>query len=320
MEDNLLKNILHLLACPDDGADLTYRDNVLSCNDCRRTFSIMDKGFIEMLPSQPRTCASRLPKELAYFEEYRKCYEESFRWMQYPIAWGIIDGEDLASLSAVDEGPASSRFRSNAFQSVRYRSFIKYRSRQIKYVTQLIRGGNEVACDISGGAGNYTLQLAKLFKTIIHCDLDVENLNYVYRRLARLSVDNVYLVRSDYFYPPFRRGVIDAVLCMDTLIRGPYHDKELLSNLLYITKAGGYIYCDFHNPWHNPANIILKRGFSSQNQSYSLRELKMLLKRLNVDHYKIFPFVQEFEPGTQVFDWAQKVLPSSFNIVKIRRS
>ena len=63
--------------------------------------------------------------------------------------------------------------------------WIERRKRQVRWIESLLTAGGstpEVFCDISGGAGYYTLEYARKFKWVIHCDLSISSLNYVYEK------------------------------------------------------------------------------------------------------------------------------------------
>lgn len=176
-----------------------------------------------------------------------------------------------------------------------------------------------VLCDISAGAGFYTLQFAAHFKVIIHCDLSVDNLVHARERARLLDIRNIIFVRADYFRLPMRT-LMDKVLCLDSLIRGSDHELAVVKSALGILGPGGEAVLDFHNWWHNPLRRLglLPDNFRN-NTSYTRRGAVELLRSggaaRNLDYY---PFIQEVsarEPWRHV---VASVLPATRLVFAVR--
>ena len=112
----------------------------------------------------------------------------------------------------------------------------------------------------------------------------------------------------DYFRPPFNHNV-PLMLCCDTLIRGPVHEKMLLESIKNSIAPGGRRLVDFHNWWHNPIRRmkLLKQNFPTQG-SYTRKQTDELM-RVGGLEFEYFPFFQEFEQSGIVGKIGAKILP-----------
>jgi ubiquinone/menaquinone biosynthesis C-methylase UbiE/uncharacterized protein YbaR (Trm112 family) len=315
----MISRIVEFLACPDDNLPLSINGGRLVCEACRRFFPLIGDNFVELLPSSSIEYSGTDYKEAEYFKEYRDCFLEPFVWDNNALAWGVLDEWEIKRFGKRTEEYKGTRFRADNFFSRSYRTFMRHRLREIEYGMGLAKEWTGIACDISGGAGEYSRRLSARSEILFHCDLDTRNLNYVFHRFKELSISNVFFVRCDYLQPPFQPEVFDTVFCMDTLIRGSFHDTLLLKNLLKLTQKGGLIICDFHNPCHNPLNVVISRGFVSQNKSYSYKELRRFLRSLDINNYSRFKFVQEVKLSNPLYPLFQRIFSPSFNIVQIRK-
>jgi ubiquinone/menaquinone biosynthesis C-methylase UbiE len=171
----------------------------------------------------------------------------------------------------------------------------KIREAQVDLILCQLIDSNEsdYVCDFSAGAGYYTLQYAKYFSAVIHCDLSMQNLNYCYKKASQTGIDNIFFLRIDYFHPPFNNS-LKNVICIDSLIRGIPHEERLLSSIKYSLADDGFAYIDFHNWWHNPLRRLgfLKNNFGN-NKSYTRKQAQSLIysKGLKIEEY--IPFWQE---------------------------
>ncbi len=279
--------IANLLSCPDDGASLRLISGGFRCTHCDRGFPIHKDNLAEILPSQP----FELPASVnsGYREAYRQAFKQPFHPSETSSAWGAE--ETVAT------------------------SWARKRRRQVAVVQPLITKGmtpnGAILCDIAAGAGYYTLAYAHLFRLVLHCDLSVDNLNYVRRKARSHGIHNIFFLRMDYFAPPFQRS-LDRIICLDTLIRGEAHDSALLASIARSLKPAGCAVVDFHNWWHNP---LRRLGFLPENfhdnRSYRYSEANKLLRSVGVQDFGFWPFLQEFPPATPGTALLSKIFPSS---------
>jgi SAM-dependent methyltransferase/uncharacterized protein YbaR (Trm112 family) len=288
-----LRTILDLLSCPDDGQPLRLDREQLVCGGCGRGFP-MHEDFAEILPRDP----ARLPASVSadYRGAYRTLFEQLYQKDDACLAWGA------------EEGAAP--------------SWIRKRQRQVAAMRPLVTEDTEpaaaVLCDIAAGAGHYTFAYAPQFRFVLHCDLSVENLNYARRKARERHLENIFFLRIDYFQPPFRHS-LDRILCLDTLIRGEAHDAMLLKSIADSLQPSGRAVIDFHNWWHNPLRRlgILPENFHS-NKSYRRSEAEMLLAKTAFRSPKVFPFVQEFNPGSRLDRICSKMVPATRIVYSVR--
>jgi SAM-dependent methyltransferase len=238
------------------------------CSKCRKYYPILGYNFVELLTDAP----FHPPKnEAEYWEKYRIEFAREFTWIKDAVAWGRRDTVS--------------------------KSWSKKRRRQVDYVKSILKD-TPVVCDVSAGSGSYTFELAKKYPLVIHCDISVENLNDVYRRKERAGLNNLLLIRCDYFQLPFHNS-LDQLICMDTLIRGYQHETRLLISLYNALSSRGKALIDFHNWWHNPLRRLglMPRNFGS-NKSYTQESSKNLISQVGIKKWEYFPFYQELGPKT----------------------
>lgn len=288
-----LQTIIKLLSCPDDGQPLRLANAQLLCSGCSRTFPLHGEDLAEILPSRP----VRLPASTSaeYCSAYLMLFEQQFQKDSSCLAWG-----------AEEATPAA---------------WIRKRRRQVSAVLPLVTEGAKlgasVLCDIAAGAGHYTFAYAPHFRFVLHCDLSVQNLCYASRKARERGLTNIFFLRIDYFRPPFRQS-LDRLLCLDTLIRGEGHDSMLLKSIAGCLNSTGRAVIDFHNWWHNPLRRlgILPDTFHS-NRSYRRSETKKLLREAEFRDTTVFPFVQEFEPGSRIERICSKAVPSTRFVYRV---
>jgi SAM-dependent methyltransferase len=285
--------IASLLSCPEDGESLRCVPGELLCPRCARRFPIHGENLVEILPRRPYQLSATVSP--AYREAYIRAFEQPFCDDDTALAWGAEE--------TVPE------------------SWALKRRRQVAMVRLLISEGatpdDSVLCDISGGSGYYSLALAPLFRLVIHCDLSVDNLNYVSRKARALGIQNIFFLRADYFAPPFRHS-LDRIICLDTLIRGAEHDSALLGAIVRSLKPGGNAVVDFHNWWHNPLRRlgVLRDNFL-HNTSYTRGELRRLLAGSGIQQFEIKPFVQEVEPNRPAGKFFLRLIPPTRFMVRL---
>ena len=153
----------------------------------------------------------------------------------------------------------------------------------------------QLFCDLSAGAGYYTLEYSRHFQHVLHCDLSIESINYAHSQSKKYSIENIIFLRLDYFNLPFFSNIRN-ILCFDTLIRGEEHERLLLRSIKRALAPGGRALVDFHNWWHNPLRRIglLQKNFPSRG-SYGRRRVEQFLREAGLARYEFFPFYQEFE-------------------------
>jgi SAM-dependent methyltransferase len=267
-----LDEIQLLLCCPDDGAAMASGDNGLRCERCHRFYPLLSTNILELLPSRPVTFPER--SEVTH---YRESYlREFFRPAEIrpdAKAWGATEA--------------------------RSRKWLRLRERQACEVIQFLRAGacetNSVFCDLSAGAGHCTFGAAREYRIVFHCDLSMDALAYASVKARASHLENIVFVHADYFQPPFRNS-IDHLVCLDTLIRGPWHETRLLQSLQSVLTSHGAAVVDFHNWWHNPLRRlgILPDNFVG-NKSYTHKELRGLLANSGIREFQTRPFVQEVD-------------------------
>jgi SAM-dependent methyltransferase len=280
---NILRELHGTLKCPDDGGELRMFDGCLECMLCKRQHPVLAANMVELLPLE----ASLLGTGSAYATGYTAERETPFVWRRDSLAWGAPE----------------------AFP----RKWVERKYRQVAAVRRLLNEDAEetrsLFCDFSAGAGYYTLAYATDWRSVMHCDLSVDSLNYAHRKAARLGIDNILFVRMDYLRPPFRRG-LQRVVCLDSLIRGESHEKLLLQSIRNSLDMGGAAIVDFHNWWHNPLRRVgLLRNNFGANRSYRKRELNRLFAAAGIAGSNCFPFHQESSPSIFLRRTLPYVLP-----------
>ena len=144
---------------------------------------------------------------------------------------------------------------------------------------------------------------------VLHCDLSIASLSYVYRKAMALGLTNIYFLRIDYLNPPFL-GSLPRVICIDTLIRGPEHERLLLRQLHQSLAPGGKAVVDFHNWWHNPIRRIgLLPDQFRHNTSYTRAGVEQLFREAGIAPVRYFPFHQEVDPDKPVTALLRHVIP-----------
>jgi SAM-dependent methyltransferase len=100
----------------------------------------------------------------------------------------------------------------------------------------------------------------------------------------------------DYFSPPFQASV-PRIICLDTLVRGPEHERLVLRQIKRALAPAGKAVVDFHNWWHNPLRRMgLLRDNFRNNTSYKKSEVDDLFRQVQIDAPNHSPFHQEVDP------------------------
>ena len=263
----ILKSISNILRCPDDGGSLSLHADRMECSDCLREFA-REGDFISLVSKEPASFDGLSAYHRSYLAARREDAAATPGWS--------ISGSNL-------------------------RPALEYKQRQVVRVGGLLSEGGsrrDVLCDFSAGPGYYTLQYARTWETVIHCDLSLDSLRHAQNHARKEGLNNIAFVHMDYLRPPFR-GTLPSIVCMDTLIRGPEHERALLQAILESLEPRGVAVVDFHNWWHNPLRRLglLPDNFVN-NRSYSRRELDRMLSKAGISGCECFPFRQE-EPLTR---------------------
>jgi SAM-dependent methyltransferase len=278
-----------LLSCPDDGMPLVCTPSDIECQECGRHFPVSEDGVVELLPRKPADIARTIKGNKPYWEEYEREFRRPYGQDQGAVAWGA---------------PEISNSR-----------WLRKRLRQVSAARPLIvepgLSNEQILCDVAAGAGNYTFSYAPFFKTVLHCDLSVDNLNYAVHKARRIGIQNVFFLRIDYFSPPFRES-IDRIICFDTLIRGEEHEILLLESIRKSLRTRGRALVDFHNWWHNPFRRLgmLPQNFG-ENRSYRRPIAEHLLHLAGISHFESFAFRQEFDGAARRQSLLSLALPAT---------
>jgi SAM-dependent methyltransferase len=286
--------IARYLVCPDEGAPLAPGSAGLRCLSCSRIIPFRKPNLLEILPSkQVAISTSEVPSEYesAYIQAYSGVWESS---------------DDALPFGASEASSAK---------------VMKRRERHTEEVFRLLReapgDADGVFCDLSAGAGHTTFAAARHFPLVFHCDLSAAAVRYASAKAARMGLDNMVIVHADYFRPPFRNS-IQQLTCLDTLIRGPWHEERLLASIRQSLASGGSAVVDFHNWWHNPLRRLglLRQNFG-ENRSYSKREVLRLLKQAGFDDFAIRGFIQEADPHGLSAKVLRRLVPATRFMVRL---
>jgi SAM-dependent methyltransferase len=246
-------------------------------------FPAINHRLVNLLPLQPKALGPGFSE--AYRSGYKEEFKRPFLYSEDALAWG-----------APETVP---------------KQWARIRNREASFVLGLL--GDQpraaVVCDFSGGAGYYTLKYAHHFSLVLHCDLSVASLSYVERKATALGLSNVYLLRIDYFNPPFLNS-LPRVICMDTLIRGAEHEGLVLRQLSRSLAPGGKAVVDFHNWWHNPLRRMgLLPNHFRENRSYWKPEADDLFRQVGIEAVSYAGFHQEADPERPFTNLLRHVIP-----------
>lgn len=253
----MLDRLGEWLVCPDDRGELSKTSSSFQCTYCGRKFSIYADNFVEVLPSKRYPLEAKTLPEQLYVKYYQQLAEAPFEWNPKATGWGYLPhlpvGHRLLYLN------------------------------ERELVGRLLPSHLKVLCDITGGVGNYTLYFADRAEVIVHCDLDVNNLNHALRRAKEAQMENVCFVRCDYLYWPFAQEVFDCIMCLDTFERGEVHDGRLLEVMSHALKPGGQLIMDFHNRNH-------RLPFRPERtMSYRRGRVREMLQQAGLQVVQMFP-------------------------------
>jgi SAM-dependent methyltransferase len=291
-----LDEITLLLGCPDDGAMMAPCASGLRCKRCRRFYPMLSTNILELLPSRPVAFPER--SELALYREgYRSEFFRPSEIRADAKAWGAPEA--------------------------RSRRWLRSKERQASEVFHFLRKetceSNLVFCDLSAGAGYCTFRAAREYRVVFHCDLSMDALAYASAKAKTSGLENIIFIHADYFQPPFR-NTIDHLTCLDTLIRGTWHETKLLKSIQSVLTAGGAAVVDFHNWWHNPLRRLglLPDNFVG-NKSYTRKELRGLLASSGIGQFETRPFIQEVDSRRAPGKALARFIPPTRLMVRMER-
>src|SRR5438094_610830 len=81
---NMLRELHHLLKCPDDGADLLLFEGCLECTQCNRQYPVLAANMVELLPLKAALPDDGSPYARGYTAERK----EIFSFRRDSLAWG----------------------------------------------------------------------------------------------------------------------------------------------------------------------------------------------------------------------------------------
>jgi len=249
---------------------------------------------LEILPAKPIAIStSEVPAgyENAYLQAYSRVWESR----NDALPWGASETSSARTM--------------------------RRRERHTEEVLRLLQDvpgdADGVFCDLSAGAGHTTFAAARRSRLVFHCDLSVTAVHYASAKATRLGLENMLILRSDYFRPPFLNS-IQHLTCLDSLIRGPWHDIRLLANIRQALAPGGTAVVDFHNWWHNPLRRLglLPENFG-ENRSYTKSEVLQLLKQAGIDEVVVGTFIQEADAQRLSARVLARLLPATRFMVRL---
>ena len=280
----MLRQYHNLLRCPNCQRPLRYRNKSLECVICKRTFPIFSDNLVELLPSKPYPLEKLVGKK--YLATYIRLLGDKFEWNPLARGWG--------DLSRAPKG---------------YKAFIK---KERKVIEELLgKSLSGLFCDVSGGAGNYSLYYANVAKLVVHCDLDVNSINCVYERSKQCKLERALFVRCDYLQLPLASNTFDSIICMDTLERGYPHELRLLMEILRCLKPHGRFVVDFQNKSRIPCSSLFK--MESENVGYDCNALQKIFSQFDLKNYKIKP-IGHVPIGIVPFEKAYTSLDKMFQL------
>lgn len=286
-----------ILFCPNDKQSLHFLGDGYFCRSCSRRFPVLFERIVDLRPQSP------LPLPSGTNSEFAADYIESFHdpspcpWNDNALGFGATE-----VISPRD---------------------VRRKKRQVLHIQSVLREKGKTAhvfCDFSAGAGYYTLECARSFPLVLHCDLSCDSLMYASRKAEKLGIDNIAFLRIDYLQPPFFES-LDSIICMDSLERGEGHEKMLLTALRRSLRRTGIALVDFHNWWHNPLRRLglLPENYRC-NRSYGRREAEALVRSCGIRTPQYLPFYQEFEPTGLQAQLCKPFLPATRHVFLLKLS
>ena len=211
---DIISEISSILLCPDDSSDLLLDNKELICTNCKRKFTI-DKNVIDLRPRENLDIV-----DLDVGKIYKTYYEN--------LVTHGSGGEKIGTFGTV----------SNSISS----GFVKdVLSRLQEHVSK-----DMLVCDIGAGSGDYSIELSKKCKLMLHCDLDLDGIKIAQEHAKKHNIENIVFLYCNYFRLPIKNEIIDLTYSIDILERGLKHEKKLLLEIERVAKKHSKIIIDFH--------------------------------------------------------------------------
>lgn len=268
--------LLRFLICPDCSSELQKRVDYAQCLSCGRMYEIFNNNLINILPSHKFKREGGSYVERRSIEIYNRLFKEPWTMKEDPLPWGL-------------NIPANYKKKLNKHKYL---------------INKLVPDKMKFFCDISAGSGRFSWEIARMSDMAVLCDLSVDAAIYLSRKAINEKLNNIFILRCDYFQPPFKQNNFDFALCNDTLIYGLTHEARLLSSIYSLLKIKGKAVLDipykYHRGfWHKPytfayskkemENMLEGAGFYINNYlplyhelSYDLEELRFSSKLLKL--------------------------------------
>lgn len=262
----LVDNFINFLMCPDCKSDLERFDFNLHCTNCGREYHIYDEICIDILPSQKFVRSGKTEVEKRSIEIYNKLFNEPFIQKQEPKPWGLeVSKGYLPKLN-------KHRYVVNKLLPLKIEKFI----------------------DVSAGSGRFTFELSPRVDICVFCDISVDSVLYLTKKVKGKDRKNILVIRADYTSLPFKERVFDVCACNDTLIYGPEHEKKLLSSIYEILREDGISILDFSNKyhrgfWHKPYTF----GYTIMNMIGMLEATGFKIKKIVPLYYELSKDLEE---------------------------
>lgn len=244
---NKIHEIMHLFVCPDDYSELIFSEDMLSCKYCKRKFTI-DGNLIDFRPKKEIKIVDKEKINSIYRSYYKNLIKDG------------LPGKDFGTFGLVSNSVS--------------KGFVK---ETLLYIQHFLKKNN-IVCDIGAGTGDYSIELAKSCKIMLHCDLDTNGIRLARENAQIKKIDNIFFLMCDYFKLPFKNKVIDLAYTIDIIERGILHDTKVLQEILRITKDEGSIIFDCHAKERSK----LTKRYPKEINLYSNDEIKELVKKIEL--------------------------------------
>jgi ubiquinone/menaquinone biosynthesis C-methylase UbiE len=240
---NKIDQIMHLFVCPDDHSELIFSEDMLSCEYCKRKFTI-DGNLIDFRPKKEIKIIDEGKTNSIYRSYYKNLIKEG------------IPGEDFGTFGLISDSIS--------------KGFVKETLFHLQYFLKK----NDIVCDIGAGSGDYSIKLAKSCKIMLHCDLDTDGIRLAKKNAEIKKIDNIFFLICDYFKLPFKNKIVDVTYTIDIIERGMLHDRKVLQEMSRITKDEKNIIFDCHAKERSN----LTRKHPDELSLYSKTDIKKLAK------------------------------------------
>ena len=263
---NIPDRILTILACPDDHSDLKLDSESLKCINCKREFSI-NNNLIDLRPNENFNVNNKDVNNI-----YKSYYENLSNFGE--------GGEEIGTFG-IEMNSISSGFVNETLKIIK------------KYFSD-----KDIVCDIGAGSGDYSIELAKKSKYMLHCDLDINGIKISQENAKKRKINNIYFLYCDYFKLPFKTNSIDFLYSIDIFERGKEHENKLLNEIERIIKKKSKIIIDFHSKERKKLTRVENKALFP----YSKEEIQSLIHNFE---FKINEIIGTgFIP--QLLKWSEK--------------